>query len=119
MTDHGSPGQRELLLHERERVLARLAALAREFDGMVEAASAAGIDDEHDPEGATVAFERQHVAALVDQARRQLGAVDAALTRIADGSYGWCERCGNAIPAGRLAARPTAATCVRCAVRER
>jgi RNA polymerase-binding transcription factor DksA len=41
--------------------------------------------------------------------------VDLALARIADGSYGTCERCGEPIGAGRLAARPAARTCIRCA----
>jgi hypothetical protein len=42
----------------------------------------AGTDDEHDPEGATIAFERQHLAALVSQARRHLAEIDAALRRL-------------------------------------
>jgi hypothetical protein len=65
---------REMLLAERARVRQRIAALEREFAGIAEAASAGGTDDEHDPEGATLAFERQHTAALLEQAREQLGA---------------------------------------------
>src|ERR1700740_2459679 len=99
---------REVLLAERDRVLQRITALEREFGGIAEAASADGTDDEHDPEGATLAFERQHTAALLDQARTQLTAVDDALGRLDDGSYGRCQRCGRAIGADRLAARPTA-----------
>src|ERR1700733_3389572 len=53
---------REVLLAERGRVLRGIAALEREFAGIAEAASAGGTDDEHDPEGATVAFERRHRA---------------------------------------------------------
>jgi DnaK suppressor protein len=111
MTDTAS-----VLAAERDRTLARLAALEREFAAIVEAAGpAAGSDDEHDPEGATVAFERQHLAALLGQARDQLAQVDAALARLADGSYGRCTGCGEPIGADRLAARPTAARCIRCA----
>ena len=51
--------ERDLLLAERARARERVAALEREFAGLAEAASAAGTDDEHDPEGATLAFERQ------------------------------------------------------------
>jgi DnaK suppressor protein len=93
----------------------RLAALQREYGGIVESADQSGTDDEHDPEGATLAFERQHLAALIDQARDQLTEIDAALGRLAGGSYGRCERCGQPIRAGRLEARPTARTCVGCA----
>jgi RNA polymerase-binding transcription factor DksA len=106
---------RELLLAERARARARVGALEREFAGLAEAASAAGTDDEHDPEGATLAFERQHAAALLEAARDQVAAVDAALRRLAEGRYGVCERCGQPIGAERMAARPAAATCVRCA----
>jgi DnaK suppressor protein len=108
---------RELLLAERARALQRAAALEREFAGIAEAAGAGGTDDEHDPEGATLAFERQHAAALLAQARDQLAAIDAALARLKAGRYGVCDRCGQPIGDARLAARPAAATCVRCAAR--
>jgi DnaK suppressor protein len=92
--------------------VARLAALEREFGGIVEAAQ--GADDEHDPEGATLAFERQHVAALAQAAREHLADIDVALARVAGGSYGICQDCGQPIGAERLAARPTARTCIGC-----
>src|SRR6266700_6562691 len=106
---------RELLLAEQARARLRVAALEREFAGLAEAASSAGADDEHDPEGATLAFERQHAAALLAAAREQVAAADAALRRLAAGRYGVCERCGQPIGAGRLTARPAALTCIRCA----
>jgi DnaK suppressor protein len=109
----------EMLQAERELALERVAALEREFAGLAEAASSAGTDDEHDPEGATLAFERQHAAALLEAARTQVSAVDAALERLAQGRYGVCEVCGQPIGAERLAARPSATTCVRCASRRR
>jgi DnaK suppressor protein len=108
---------REVLRAERARAMMRIAALEREFAVIAEAASAGGTDDEHDPEGATLAYERQHAAALLEQAREQVAAVDAALTRLAAGRYGVCDRCGQPIGDDRLAARPVAVTCVRCAAR--
>jgi RNA polymerase-binding protein DksA len=83
----------------------------------VDSAAGSGTDDEHDPEGATIAFERQHVAALLGQAREHLAAIDAAMRRLGDGTYGGCARCGRPIGEGRLAARPTATTCINCAAR--
>jgi RNA polymerase-binding protein DksA len=106
---------RDLLLAEQERTQARIQALEREFADIAEAASSAGTDDEHDPEGATLAFERQHTAALLDQAREQLAAIEAALRKLQDGSYGTCQRCGQPIGPARLAARPSATTCLPCA----
>jgi DnaK suppressor protein len=108
---------RELLLAERAAALRRVAALEREFAGLAEAAGAAGTDDEHDPEGATLAFERQHAAALLEGARERLTAIDAALDQLRAGDYGVCTRCGQPIERDRLAARPTALTCIRCAAR--
>ena len=110
---------RELLLAAHARARQRVAALEREFAGLAEAASSAGTDDEHDPEGATLAFERQHAAALLEAAREQVAAVDAALRRLAAGRYGRCDRCGRPIGDDRLAARPAALTCVRCAAGQR
>ncbi len=106
---------REALDAERAETLQRLAGLEREFAGIVEASDSANTDDEHDPEGATIAFERQHVAALLRQAHDQLDSVDAALRRLDEGGYGRCERCGRPIAPERLAARPSATRCVSCA----
>ena len=105
---------RAALAAARERAVARLASLEREFGGIVEAARGAGTDDEHDPEGATLAFERQHVVALAQATREHLADIDAALARLADGSYGICRACGQPIGAERLAARPAARTCIGC-----
>jgi len=107
----------ELLAAERAGTLDRLGSLEREFRGIVESSGPAGTDDEHDPEGATIAFERQHVAALIAQAREHLAQIDAAMGRLAEGSYGRCERCGRPIGAARLAARPVATICMGCAAR--
>lgn len=105
----------QLLAAARERALERLTALEREYQGIVEASRSANADDEHDPEGATIAFERQHVMSLLSQAQQQLADIDAATRRLSDGTYGRCQRCGRPIAPERLAARPTAVTCVSCA----
>jgi RNA polymerase-binding transcription factor DksA len=112
-------GPRERLETERAAAASRLAGLEREFGSVVESARQANTDDEHDPEGATIAFERQHIAALVSQARERLAEIEAALGRLDAGSYGRCVRCGEPISPERLAARPAAQTCIRCARRSR
>lgn len=111
------PDPRTLLDAERRETLARLATLAGDFDALVEASEGSNADDEHDPEGATIAFERSQVDALARQAREHLREIDAALARLDAGDYGTCERCGRPISAGRLEARPTARTCIDCAGR--
>src|SRR6478735_9063150 len=84
---------------------------------VVDASRDSNADDEHDPEGATIAFERAQVDALARDASDRLRSVELALARLESGTYGVCEVCGAVIPDGRLEARPTARTCVACAPR--
>ncbi|MBO9520675.1 MAG: TraR/DksA C4-type zinc finger protein [Nocardioidaceae bacterium] len=106
---------RTLLEAERADALRRLADLTGDYAAVVDASRDTNADDEHDPEGATIAFERSQLGAVVEQVRRHLVEVEAALDRLAHGSYGICETCGAEIGEGRLEARPVARTCIRCA----
>src|SRR5258705_13587631 len=108
-TGAGSP--HEALRRARDETESQIASLNHDLHGVMEASRSSNADDEHDPEGATIAFERAQVAALLDLARRRLAEFDAALERLDAGTYGRCERCGQPIPAERLAARPDARTC--------
>ena len=94
-----------------------MANLADDFAAVVAASLDTNADDEHDPEGATIAFERSQVDAVLRQTRRHLAEIDAALARVDAGTYGICEVCGGRISEGRLEARPTARTCIACATR--
>ena len=106
---------RRRLEAEREQTLRRLANLTDDFDAIVAASRDTNADDEHDPEGATIAFERSQVSSVVRQVQHHLAEIDAAVARLDAGSYGTCERCGRPIGDGRLDARPVARTCIRCA----
>jgi DnaK suppressor protein len=106
---------RERLLADREETQARAAAMSQDLDHVVAAASLVATDDEHDPEGSTIAFDRAQLIAVLDQAHQHLGELDQALARLEDGSYGSCTRCGGSIGMERLVARPAAATCIVCA----
>ena len=90
-------------------------ALREDLRGVFEASQDSNADDEHDPEGSTIAYERAQLTAVLAATRRRLADLDDALARRAAGGYGICERCGRAIPAERLAVRPAARTCVTCA----
>ncbi len=104
----------DLVQAEKESTTARIEALSAEFDDIVAGTAHANSDDEHDPEGSTVAFERARVSTLLAQGRMYLEELARAQGRIADGTYGVCEQCGAAIPQERLVALPTARTCIRC-----
>ncbi|MFJ6949188.1 TraR/DksA family transcriptional regulator, partial [Streptomyces wuyuanensis] len=106
---------RDRLAADRAGTSELIAALSREYEGIVEANALVAVDDEHDPEGSSTAFERAHVAALLTRARDHLADLDLALDRLERGVYGRCGTCGEPIPAERLEARPAATTCVRCA----
>lgn len=106
---------RAALLAARASARARLTELTGTFDELVEASAGSNADDEHDPEGATIAFERSQLGAVVRQVRDQIDETEAALARVDAGRYGVCEVCGEEIPTARLAARPVARRCVTCA----
>ncbi|OKJ24156.1 TraR/DksA family transcriptional regulator [Streptomyces sp. CB00316] len=108
---------RQRLVAEHAGTSERMAALSRDFEAIVEANALVAVDDEHDPEGSSTAFERAHVAALLAQAREYLAELDLAMDRLASGDYGRCEVCGEPVPAARLEVRPAAPTCVGCADR--
>ncbi|TXG92465.1 dksa/trar family transcriptional regulator [Rhodococcus rhodnii] len=99
---------------ERRAVDARIASLTRRFDDIVESSRLSTDDDEHDPEGSTIAFERAQVAALLTQARRERDELESARARLASGEYGRCRACGRAIAPARLEALPAATTCIDC-----
>ena len=100
---------------DRERTVEQINTLSRLVGEIIAATTGVATDDEHDPEGQTIAFERAQAAALLSQARDRLADIDAALARVAAGTYGVCERCGESIAPQRLQARPASRTCIRCA----
>jgi DnaK suppressor protein len=108
-------GHAEALHAEYERVTAQIAQLRELFDSIVEASRDVPADDEHDPDGATIGFERAQVSSLLDRAQTRLVDLDDAMARLRNGTYGVCANCGQSIAAERLAAVPTARTCAACA----
>jgi DnaK suppressor protein len=94
---------------------ARHLALRREFDEIVESASLTNTDDEHDPDGATLAYERARTAALLAQAGEDLDRLRRSLVGLEVGDYGRCRVCGGFIGVERLLARPSAERCIGCA----
>ncbi len=100
---------------DRAATAARVQSLRSEIDGIVVSVADANTDDEHDPEGATIAFERERAAALLADALSHLAALDRAEERLEAGTYAVCDRCGGPIAEDRLTARPATGTCIGCA----
>jgi RNA polymerase-binding protein DksA len=98
--------RRDELREEYALHLAEIAELQRE-----RFTDSAG-DDQADTGSKT--FEREQEISLANSILERSTQVERALERLDEGSYGWCERCGNAIPVERLAAFPSATLCVSC-----
>ena len=92
----------------------RSAALAAQIEALAEQQALTTHDDEHDPEGVTIGFERAQILGLLAGAREEIAALDRAASRLRTGSYGRCLDCGCEIPDVRLEALPAAETCLDC-----
>ena len=76
------------------------------------------VTQEHSGDSAEQAQERENdevVDAIGNETRQSLHAIQVALDKIDDGTYGECEKCGGDIGEGRLKAIPEATCCVKCA----
>jgi DnaK suppressor protein len=117
-TDARLASFREQLLVERAATVRLMGDLGEDIRRIVDARQDSNVDDEHDPEGSTIAFERSQSDALLRQSRGRLGEIGGALDRLDAGGFGVCASCGRDIPIARLEARPWARLCVECAARE-
>jgi RNA polymerase-binding protein DksA len=107
-TDHF----RARLEDERGRVVGALENLRSENSGSMDDEVDESHHDNHLAETASVTLDREIDYSLEENEARVLAAIDAALKRIDDGTYGQCERCGQAIESERLEALPWATLCI-------
>jgi DnaK suppressor protein len=70
-------------------------------------------------EMAVQAFERQRRHILLRRTKGQLAEVERALEKIAKGTYGLCDSCGETIPSARLEILPQTGFCAGCKARRR
>jgi RNA polymerase-binding transcription factor DksA len=106
---------RQLIVSEKERL-----------EGLVREREAEGVGtqtendqiselsalDQHQGDIGTETFEREKDFSLLEQLEAEIGDLDAALRKIDDGTYGFCEVCGKAIEPDRLEAMPGTRTCI-------
>jgi len=105
----------DLLAQERAEVSARVETMRADLGSLQDSTAGSNVDDEHDPEGPTIAFERAQMESVLDQAIAHLAEIDAASERVEAGTYGTCERCQREISEARLRALPSTRYCVQCA----
>ena len=109
-------GVRRQLSDDIERLTGELVEVEGDLAGMIENSGEGAGNDQADVGSAS--FERDQEMVIVNNARDMLVQSQHALERIADGSYGQCEICGNPIGKNRLMAFPRATLCLSCKQRE-
>ena len=109
---------RTQLQEERKRVKEAIDYLHEENPGNVQDETQDSTADNHPADVATVTFDRELDYSLEENEERLLKAIDAALTRIDDGTYGICSACGQPIDEERLEALPWTTQCIDCKRKE-
>ena len=106
------------LLEERTRITHAIEYLHEENPGSLEDETGDAAPDNHLGDMATATFDRELDYTLEENAEEILAAIDAALARMEDGTYGICQNCGKPISPERLEAIPWATRCIDCQRRE-
>ena len=109
---------RKALLEERVRVRGAIDYLHQENPGSIEDETQEMPIDNHLGEMASVTFDRELDYTLEENEERLLAAIDAALVRIDDGTFGVCKSCAEPINEERLEALPHTTQCIECKRRE-
>jgi RNA polymerase-binding transcription factor DksA len=101
--------QRDLLVSERVALVGQADRLEDEANSLIEDGEMGDVQfDDESGEGDTMVVERERDLALSAQARQTVSDIDAALERLADGTYGYSLLSGKPIPRERLEALPWA-----------
>jgi DnaK suppressor protein len=106
---------KETLEAERTRVVAAIENIRNENPGTVEDETGEETWDQHLADAATAMHDRELDYGIADNEQQLLGAIDTALQRIEDGTYGTCTNCGKSISPERLEALPWTTLCIDCA----
>jgi RNA polymerase-binding protein DksA len=109
---------RKRLHEERKRAQEAIDYLHEENPGSIQDETQDSTADNHPGDMATVTFDRELDYTLEENEERLLQAMDAALGRIDDGTYGICRTCGQPIGAERLEALPWTTQCIDCKRKE-
>ena len=109
---------RKRLLEERKRVKEAIDYFHEENPGSIKDETQDSTANNHPADVATVTFDRELDYSLEENEERLLGAIDAALKRIDEETYGICSTCSRPIGDERLEALPWATQCIDCKRKE-
>ena len=105
---------RALLLEERTRAEQALRHLHEENPGPITEGEEEETFDNHLGDAAAITFDREMDYSLEGNSGHVLAAIDEALRKIEEGTFGTCARCGKPIAQERLEAMPYATKCIDC-----
>jgi RNA polymerase-binding protein DksA len=100
---------KQALSELKSEIIDNLVASNEDFKEIVE-----GMDPKDLADIASDDIDRKMIEALGSQELKRLKLIDSALTRIEQGKYGLCMKCGKKIPHERLEAIPYALMCIEC-----
>ncbi len=100
-----------LLEQEKKKILS---LMSREGFSLRESIAELSVVDNHPADIGSELFERSKDLSLYDRHVKKLDQIDAALERMAQGNYGYCQACNSAIPGERLEVVPYAQYCLDC-----
>ena len=103
----------KFLADQKREIISNLVVSSEDFKEIVEA-----MDPKDLADVASDDIDRKMIEALGSQEVKRLGMIDSALTRIKQGKYGLCIKCGKKIPNERLEAIPYALMCIECKTAE-
>jgi len=109
---------RNRLREERKRVKEAIDYLHEENPGSVQDETQDSTADNHPADVATVTFDRELDYSLEENEGRLLAAIDSALARIDEGTFGICRTCAQPIAEERLEALPWTTQCIDCKRKE-
>jgi len=109
---------RNRLREERKRVKEAIDYLHEENPGSVQDEAQDSTADNHPADVATVTFDRELDYSLEENEGRLLAAIDSALARIDEGTFGICRTCAQPIAEERLEALPWTTQCIDCKRKE-
>ena len=100
---------KEILIEMKKEIVSQLMATSSDFNDVVE-----GVEVKDEIDIASDGIDRSILATLGTKDLNRLKLIDSALSRIEQGKYGLCMKCGKKIPQARLEAIPYALMCIEC-----